>query len=126
PDSAVIADYLAALEPGDFRKEENIRFIVDFSVIRFKPVIGVNHPVFEFMYTHRPLFEKYYSREIINSRIIWIANNVTASISRNDTAGLMNAIRILHEFDTTHYHSFYETDGRSTSILFVAGLDLSL
>jgi len=119
-DSLVVNQYLETQAPADLAKPENIKLIYEFFLIRHKPVFAFESPAFQFMADNRALFETYFKKDQVHTRLIWAARNeIPRAAEQRDTAKMRRIIGIITAYIDPQGQYFYqEMDGRQTGVIF--------
>lgn len=125
-DSMVVNEYLNAVDPKDLKLERNIRFIYEFCIYHFKLLIPFTNPHFETLLENKDEFCKYFDKDQVDTRIVWILSTATyQAADAKDEATFKKALKILEEYDTGEQYLFKEMDGRLTGMMISKNLVLT-
>ncbi len=114
-DSDMINQYLKTQSMEDFGKEENIRFIYEFSLLHYHNTIMYNSPAFNYMVSHKDKFNALFDPKQVDSRILWILSTAAYDATTDD-ATFNKILGMLKDYDNGNAHEFREMDGRLTGM----------
>ena len=117
-DSLVINEYLKTQDEKDLQMEQNIKFIYEFAIHSFKITCPYNSPAFDFMINNRDRFYKFFDKDQVDCRIVWIIYDfVEEAIQKQDAIAFDKAIESLKPYDKGQTFTFREVDGRVTGMI---------
>jgi len=126
-DSVVINQYLSTQPYEELAKPENIQYIYEFAVHNFKTNLGINSDSYRFLLHNKEKFAKFFEKDQIDTRIVWIAHSFAMKAAEKLDENLFNqAIDIIKKYENGKRLLYKEMDGRITGAIEVNQLVLYL
>lgn len=125
-DSIHINQYLNTLSLNDLGKENNIKFIYEFTIHNHKIALDINNKSFLYFQKNKEKFYEFFEKDQVNSRIVWVLYSAIYKAIENENKTTFKKLNtLLKEYDTGQNHYFKEMDGRITGIIASKSLVLS-
>ena len=125
-DSLVVNEYLNTIDTSQYLEEKNIQFMYEFCVVGYNYFLPFNNPKFQFILQHKETFYRYFDKEEVDARIVFILNNaIYKAIEEKDEEMFNEAIAYMRHYDRGSPYYFKEMDGRITGMTLTNHLVLS-
>ncbi|MFZ4414994.1 MAG: thioredoxin fold domain-containing protein [Bacteroidales bacterium] len=112
------SEYLATQSDSNLMLEKNIRFIYEFAMNEYKILIPFDSRVYNFMLNNKEVFYRYFEKDQVDTRLVWIANDaVNKANLRNDEILFEKIIIVLKKFDFYKELVFKEMNGSPTGVM---------
>ncbi len=122
-----IGEYLGTQSEADLGLEKNVLFIYEFALHHFEVAVPFGSPAYNFMLIHQDTFATYYSREQVETRLLWIAHrSALDAIEVLDDSMFNAALRVIEALPQRDAYLFDEVDGRTTGAIFNMDIPMQL
>ena len=115
---SVIDDYLNTQSDSNLTSEKNIKLIYEFALNHFVILIPFDSRAYNIMLNNVDKFSKYFDKDQIDVRLVWIAYHSLGNVIKNKDEILFDKIiSVLKKYESQKTFEFHEMDGGFTGVI---------